>query len=156
MSKEEKSTSELARRTCFSGLNTGKSNASWYNKIAKGKYSGVHHYPSQDTNPLHRKGRRKQRCGGRSIDRLRPILQDELTNGKYDGESCACWTLNDVPLPKVNWYLSHICFTPPFSISFTSFIFSTACLNFWNCFLYAAIFLALFLFTKIPKNIFVF
>ena len=57
---------------------------------SEGQALWVHHYPSQDTNPLHRKGRRKQRCGGRSIDRLRPILQDELTNGKYDGESCAC------------------------------------------------------------------
>ena len=63
-------------------------------------------------------------------------------------------TLNDTPLPKVNWYLSHVCF-----ILFSTFSLYLICFsplhvwNFQNYFLHAGIFLAVFLFTKIPKKI---
>ena len=70
-------------------------------------------------------------------------------------KSHACWTLNDVPLPKVNWYLSHICF-----LRFSTFSLHLICFsplhvwNFQNCFLHTGIFLALFPFYKKTKNIF--
>ena len=43
-------------------------------------------------------------------------------------------TINDAPLPKVKWYLSHICFLHPFQFPFTSFVFPTACLKFSKLF----------------------
>jgi len=50
------------------------------------------------------------------------------------GKSRARQTLNDAPLPKVNWYLSHICF-PLFNILFAPYLFfSTACLKFSKLF----------------------
>ena len=64
-------------------------------------------------------------------------------------------TLNDAPLPKVNWYLSHICF-----LRFSTFSLHLICFsplhvwNFQNCFLHAGIFLAFFPFYKKTKNIF--
>ena len=39
-------------------------------------------------------------------------------------------TINDAPLPKVNWYLSHIFFFHFSNFLCTSFDFSTACLKF--------------------------
>ena len=70
-------------------------------------------------------------------------------------KSIAPQTLNDVPLPKVNWYLSHVCF-----IRFSTFSLHLICFsplhvwNFQNCFLRAGIFLALFPFYRKTKNIF--
>ena len=65
-------------------------------------------------------------------------------------------TLNDAPLPKVNWYLSHVCF-----IRFSAFSLHLICFsplhvwNFQNCFLHAGIFPSIFsLFTKRPKIFF--
>ena len=65
-------------------------------------------------------------------------------------------TLNDAPLPKVNWYLSHICF-----LRFSTFSLHLICFsplhvwNFQNYFLHAGIFLAIFpLPQKNTKNIF--
>ena len=64
-------------------------------------------------------------------------------------------TSNDAPLPKVNWYLSHVCF-----IRFSTFSLHLICfsplhvLNFQNCFFHAGIFLALFPFYRKTKNIF--
>ena len=64
-------------------------------------------------------------------------------------------TINDAPLPKVNWYLSHICF-----LRFSIFSLHLICFsplhvwNFQNCFLHAGIFLAFFPFYKKTKNIF--
>ena len=77
-------------------------------------------------------------------------------------------TINDAPLPKVNWYLPHICF-PLFKIFFAPYLFfSTACLKFsklfsacWNFsstfFLkqkYQNIFLSFEIFWKMNLNIF--
>ena len=70
-------------------------------------------------------------------------------------KSRAHQTLNDAPLPKVNWYLSHICF-----LRFSTFSLHLICFsplhvwNFQNCFLHAGIFLPLFPFYKKTKNIF--
>ena len=70
-------------------------------------------------------------------------------------KSRARQTLNDAPLPKVNWYLSHICF-----LRFSIFSLHLICFsplhvwNFQNYFLYAGIFLAFFPFYKKTKNIF--
>ena len=64
-------------------------------------------------------------------------------------------TINDAPLPKVNWYLSHICF-----FHFSTFSLHLICFsplhvwNFQNCFLHAGIFLAFLSFYKKTKNIF--
>ena len=71
------------------------------------------------------------------------------------GKSRARRTLNDTPLPKVNWYLSHICF-----LRFSTFSLHLICFsplhvwNFQNYFLHAVIFLAFFPFYKKTKNIF--
>ena len=91
MSEREKSVSMSERRICFLGLRKGKSSASLFNKIVKGKHSRVHQNPSHINDPPHLKERRrrKRRCGGRSRVRPRLVLQDEPTNGKNDGEkSC--------------------------------------------------------------------
>ena len=71
-------------------------------------------------------------------------------------KSRAHWTLNDVPLPKVNWYLSHICF-----FRFSTFSLQLICFsplhvwNFQNCFLHAGTFSSTFPFLqKNTKNIF--
>ena len=70
-------------------------------------------------------------------------------------KSRARQTINDAPLPKVNWYLCHI-----FFLCFSKFSFYLICfspLHVWNfqiCFMHAGIFLALFPFHKNTKNIF--
>ena len=64
-------------------------------------------------------------------------------------------TLNDAPLPKVNWCLSHICILRLFNFFFLPHLFSPLHVwNFQNHFLHAGIFLALFLFYRKTKNIF--
>ena len=66
-------------------------------------------------------------------------------------------TLNDVPLPKVNWYLSHIFFLRFFKIFLLPHLFfsSLHVRNFQICFLHAGIFLATFFFLqKNTKNSF--
>jgi len=68
-------------------------------------------------------------------------------------KSLARRTLNDAPLPKVNWYLSHIFFLRFFKISLLPHLFSsTACLKFSNlfpaCWNFSSNF---FLFTKYQK-----
>ena len=54
-----------------------------------------------------KKRRRKRRCGGRSRVRPSPVLTSRRMVRTLE-KSRACRTLNDAPLPKVNWYLSHI------------------------------------------------
>ena len=62
-------------------------------------------------------------------------------------------TINDAPLPKVNWYLFHICFLLFSNFVCTSFVLLLCMFeNFQNCFLHAGIFLAIFPFHKNTKN----
>ena len=63
-------------------------------------------------------------------------------------KSLARRTLNDAPLPKVNWYISHICFLRHFLVFHLFWFFPTTCLNFENHFLYARIFLEPFSFLQ--------
>ena len=55
----------------------------------------------------------QRRCGRRLQVRPRPLLQDEPNNGKSEQEKGpAHLSQNDEPFPKVNWYVSHIYFSP--------------------------------------------
>ena len=137
MSEGEKSIFVSERRICFSGSSAGKSSASWYNKAAKGKHSWVHQNPSQNTDLPHLKGRRKQRrCGGRSRVQPRPVLQDEPTNGKYDGERSCTSDYKRRALAKGKLVFISYLFSLPFQFIFTLFVFFTAWLKlfsaWWN------------------------
>ena len=150
MSEGEKSVSVSEKKICFSGSSAGKSSASWFNKTLKGKHSGVHQNPSQNPNPLHLKERRRQRrCGGRSRVRLRPVLQDKPTNGKYDGEKSCMSDYKRHALAKDKLVFISYLLSPLFNI-FLHLICSSPLhvWNFQNYFLHAGIFLALFPFYK--------
>ena len=99
------------------------------------QHSGVHQNPSQNTDPPHLKERRKQRrCGGRSRVRPRPVLQDEPTSGKYGGEKSCTSDCKRCALAKGKLVFISYLLSPPFQISFTTFVFPTACLKFAKLF----------------------
>ena len=125
----------------------------------KGKHSGVHQNPSQNNDPSHLKEiRRKRRCGGRSRVRPRPVLQDEPTNGKNDGEKSCTSDFKRRALAKGKLVFILYLFSPLFNIFFAPYLlFSTACLKFSKlfsaCWNFSSNF---FLFTKIAKIFFEF
>ena len=125
----------------------------------KGKRSGVHQNPSQYNDPPHLKERRKKRrCGRRSRVRPHPVLSDEPTNGKNDGEKSCTSDFKRCTLAKGKLVFISYLFSPLFNIFFAPYLFfSTACLKFsklfsacWNFFKHFS------LFTKIPKIFFEF
>jgi len=102
----------------------------------KGKHSGVHQNPSQNNDPPHLKERkRKRRCGERSRVRPRPVLQDEPTNGKNDGEKSCTSDFKRRALAKGKLVFISYLLSPLFNIFFAPYLFfSTACLKFSKLF----------------------
>ena len=136
MSERDKSISVSEGRICFSGSRRRKSSASWSNKTVKGKHSEVHQNPSQNNDPPHLKEIRSQRrYGERSRVRLRPVLQDEPTNGKYGGEKSCTSDYKRRALAKGKLEFISYFLSSPFQIFLcTSFEFPTACLKVSNSF----------------------